>query len=527
MKYLLTPILLCCFLLIAPCLQAQVVLDRFFNEADAFFKQSVVNEKVDYASIYNRPDALNKLVVDIANANLSAETAAVQKAFLINAYNLLVIKAVIDAWPISSPLKANGFFDQKKYNVSGKSVSLDELEKKIILVQFPDPRLHFVLVCAALSCPPITASAYRPETLDKRLDEQSRKALNDPQFIRVDIENNKVSLSQIFEWYASDFEPQGGSLAFINRYRENSIPNDYAIGYYPYDWTLNGYSTSEEKPTDVSNVQLFTPSVLLGAGQVDAKIFNNIYTQTAFRNADREKVELGERQTFYTGTIQINYGISKSRRINLGFEANINSVRYDSDTSSSPFLILGGDDETEIFSRTVLGSIGPRIRLQPFVKLPKFSLTSTLQIPLHQDLESPRFLAHNRTIWWTQFFYDKSFGKFQLFSEVDFQLYFPTKNPSFTQDAFFRTPATIFFSYFPGTRTTLNVNIQYSPAFVGLPGNDRGKSLGYDRDFAQAGIGAKYQLTPEINLEVIYTNFFTSRNEGAGQTFNLGFVFIR
>ena len=43
----------------------------------------------------------------------------------------------------------------------------------------------------------------------------------------------------------------------------------------------------------------------------------------------------------------------------------------------------------------------------------------------------------------------------------------------------------------------------------------------------QGGLGAKYQLTPELNLEVIYTNFFASKGEGAGETFNFGIVFIK
>jgi len=51
-------------------------------------------------------------------------------------------------------------------------------------------------------------------------------------------------------------------------------------------------------------------------------------------------------------------------------------------------------------------------------------------------------------------------------------------------------------------------------------------SFNVQGDFAQAGIGLKYQITGKIGLEVLYSNFFTSANQGAGNTFNLGIRYI-
>ena len=73
----------------------------------------------------------------------------------------------------------------------------------------------------------------------------------------------------------------------------------------------------------------------------------------------------------------------------------------------------------------------------------------------------------------------------------------------------------------------MSVNLQYSPAFTGLPGNSTGESFNLNRYFVQGGVGAKYQVTKELNLELLYTNFFLSKGEGAGQTFNFGIVFLR
>ena len=46
-----------------------------------------------------------------------------------------------------------------------------------------------------------------------------------------------VEVSQIFEWYNVDFEPDGGVVAFINKYGADA-PADAKVEYIPYDWTL-------------------------------------------------------------------------------------------------------------------------------------------------------------------------------------------------------------------------------------------------------------------------------------------------
>ncbi|MEM6630076.1 MAG: DUF547 domain-containing protein [Bacteroidota bacterium] len=526
------------FILLCICIQGFTQnpnsAEDFFQQADEFFAKYVSGDAVDYPLLRENMKDVYTLVRKVMEYDLEGKDAATQKAFLINAYNLQVIKSVIDAWPINSPQSVEGFFDGKRHVFAGQSYTLNDFEKKEVFGRFPDPRLHFVLVCAAKGCPPITNFAYTPNSLEEQLDRQTRLALSDPNFVQVDPERQRVGLSQIFEWYGQDFKTNGRRLLeYVNVYRESPIPDNYQVRFYPYDWTINAESQLIEDPSNpTSNIQQFTPSVLLKKGQVEIKWFNNLYTQTAFRDNERERVELGQRETFFTGIFQFNYGVSQNRRWNVGFEVDYSAVRLDANESNSALKVLGSDETDLIFRKSAISYIGPRIRFSPFPKVPKFSLTSTLQIPVSNDLElfadgQRRFLAHNRVNWWTQFFYDKTFGKWQLFTEVDFLFRFPTDQVSFNQDAFFLTPVIAFLSYFPNPKVTLNVNAQYWPTFQGLPGNSAGEGFSLSGDFVQLGVGGKYQLTPEINLEVIYTNFATSRNNGAGQTFNFGVVFIK
>ncbi|RFN58876.1 DUF547 domain-containing protein [Marixanthomonas ophiurae] len=213
--------------------------DTFLNDADIFFKTYISNGKVDYKSVEKNPEKLNRLLDQAANISVSISEEKTYQAFWINAYNLAVIKGIIDNYPIDSPLDKGGFFESIKYNLGGTSLTLNDIENKKLRAQFDEPRFHFVLVCGAKGCPPIIAEAYKPSTLEKQLQEQTVKALNNPLFIKVS--ENEVSISEIFKWYKEDFEKNGQSeLDFINQFRkEKIIPSNFKVSYYPYNWQLN------------------------------------------------------------------------------------------------------------------------------------------------------------------------------------------------------------------------------------------------------------------------------------------------
>ncbi len=208
----------------------------FFDRADAFFAENVKDGRVAYASIKENPATLNALVQEIAKLDLSNKRVSgdFMKAFYINAYNILVIKQVVDLYPIYGPLKVDGFFTGIKNTVMGQEMTLDELEKGNLYVQFPDPRLHFVLVCAAKGCPPVGGFSYKPDNLENQLTERTKDVLNLDWFIRVN--GKKTEISQLFDWYTKDF---GDSKEFINKYRTKKLTESSKISYYEYDWSLN------------------------------------------------------------------------------------------------------------------------------------------------------------------------------------------------------------------------------------------------------------------------------------------------
>ncbi|OBX26792.1 uncharacterized protein DUF547 [Gelidibacter algens] len=212
----------------------------FFEKTDSFLKANVADGKVDYDAIHSNPKSLNELMTLGEGISVSKDDKQTYQAFWINAYNLSVIKGIINNFPTKSPLDEKGFFDKTKYKLAGKSITLNDIENTILRAEFKDPRFHFVLVCGAIGCPPLINEVYMPKTLDAQLTKQTKLALNGNYFIKVNDKKKTVEGSEIMKWYIEDFTMNGGSeIDFINTYRDEKVPSNYKLTYSKYDWNLN------------------------------------------------------------------------------------------------------------------------------------------------------------------------------------------------------------------------------------------------------------------------------------------------
>ena len=217
-------------------------LDDFFKQADIFFKKYVHNGLVDYNTLATQPNELISLVryMESVDFNTGKPHRDYVKAFWINAYNLTTIKSVVFKYPLASPLDDTNFFTGEKHNVAGEQLTLGDIEKKKLINPFNDERIHFVIVCAAKGCPKLTNFAYSPDKLESQILSQTKKSMNDDYFIRVSLAAEKVEVSEIFDWYKSDFTNTGEDiLSYINQYRNSPIPSGFSLEHYTYDWALN------------------------------------------------------------------------------------------------------------------------------------------------------------------------------------------------------------------------------------------------------------------------------------------------
>lgn len=290
---------------------------------------------------------------------------------------------------------------------------------------------------------------------------------------------------------------------------------------------------AQDSLQQLSNIQQYTPSKLIGKGQVDIKWFNNLYTETESTFAEGTQ----PRQSFFTSTFEFYTGVGKNKRLNLGFIARLRSnviSSQDDERGALDVFRFSGDDK----SRSGLTAFAPSIKFVPFPSLSNFSIQSSFFIPLIDNetengiidsgfntIRRAVFLEQKGFVWQNRLFYDHTFsgGKWQLFSELTTELNLGktavqdangnTVEGSFANNSLNLNPG-VFLSYFPSSKFTVLALAQHSQRL------DLGNE--FTQDFTALGGGAKYQLTDALNLEVLYTNFVRGNNTGLGQTFNLG-----
>ncbi|MHB0754758.1 transporter family protein [Polaribacter sp. M15] len=281
-----------------------------------------------------------------------------------------------------------------------------------------------------------------------------------------------------------------------------------------------GDTDTESSAIQRSNIQTYTPSILLKKGQWDIKLFNNLYTETkaTFDGVEADK----PRENYLTSTLEIFTGVTDSRRFNLGVIIEVRSNTIGGKGAFDVFN-LGTDD----FSRKAITSIAPSIKWQPIESVGKFSVQSSIHIPLvKRETVDGVFLDEAAWNFQNRLFYDYTFpnGNWQLFSEINTQYFFGDKEVatfdrlgrkttsagSFATNTFIVNPG-LFLSYFPSDKSTVLGFVQHTNRFGD-----------FTQDFTALGFGGKYQLTDALNLEVLYSKFVRGTNTGLGESFNIG-----
>jgi hypothetical protein len=167
-----------------------------------------------------------------------------QKAYWINAYNAFTVALILQHYPVKSIkdiggkiYKVNTPWDIRFINIGGKKYDLNNIEHGILRKKFNDPRIHFALVCASVSCPRLRNEAYTGSQLHAQLEDAGRDFLNDRSKNRIGAD--RADLSKYFSWYKGDFTKAGSLADFINKYSQTKINSSTKIGSIEYNWDLN------------------------------------------------------------------------------------------------------------------------------------------------------------------------------------------------------------------------------------------------------------------------------------------------
>jgi hypothetical protein len=209
-----------------------------------------VTEKglVNYKAWKADPQELNQYLDQLSkNPPAASWSKPEQMAYWINAYNAYTIRLILNHYPVKS-IKDIGSkikipfvttpWAAEFFSIGGKKMSLDDIEHGTLRKKYDDPRIHFALVCASISCPRLRNEAYTADKLDRQLDEQGRDFLNNP--VKNNVGQQSAQLSKYFDWYKGDWSKNGQSVAkWVNKYAATKMNPDAKVSYLDYNWNLN------------------------------------------------------------------------------------------------------------------------------------------------------------------------------------------------------------------------------------------------------------------------------------------------
>lgn len=220
------------------------------HDAWARVLDTAVDERgrVDFARIARAPHDLHLYLDYVATVSPTSHperfpTRADKLAYYINSYNALAMHGIIAH---GIPADFQSFFDRAAFfkftafRVGGRSISLYDYENDVIR-PLDEPRVHFALNCMSIGCPRLPQTPFRADQLENQLDSATREFFNSSKYVQVHPAQHLVRLSEILNFYPEDFvntRHAPSLIAYANRYRLHPIPEDFGVGFIPYDWTV-------------------------------------------------------------------------------------------------------------------------------------------------------------------------------------------------------------------------------------------------------------------------------------------------
>lgn len=166
-------------------------------------------------------------------------------AFWINAYNAFTVKIILNNFPVTSIKDIGGsipmhntVWDEKFFHIGTRKMSLGDIEHRVLRKHYGEPRIHFAINCASVSCPILRQEAFTAGKLEDQLKDQTKR------FLSSELKNSlnpdqKLRISPIFKWFSEDFGSVSELIALINEYSTFNYSIDQDLDYVDYDWSLN------------------------------------------------------------------------------------------------------------------------------------------------------------------------------------------------------------------------------------------------------------------------------------------------
>nr|WP_099564595.1 DUF547 domain-containing protein [Gaetbulibacter sp. 4G1] len=222
----------------------QIVTKRFITTHqlwDELLSKHISDKgNVNYKSFKNEHkkllDYINVLNLTFSSDDFRTFSKEDKLAYWINAYNAMTIDLILRNYPIKSIKDIDKPWDKRFWKLGEKWYNLNDIEHQI-LRKMDEPRIHFAIVCASISCPKLLNEAYNALNLNEQLTNVTKEFLSDTS--KNNISENKIELSKIFQWFTKDFKQNGSLIDFLNQYSNIKISAKAKKSFKTYNWNLN------------------------------------------------------------------------------------------------------------------------------------------------------------------------------------------------------------------------------------------------------------------------------------------------
>jgi hypothetical protein len=261
-------LVLACLVVATPAAQESLADSARRKAFDQLLDLYVRNGDVYYRALKSERAKLDGYVNLLATAAIDKRPREEQIAFWLNAYDALVLKTVVDHYPIQGrsseyPAKSirqiPGAFERLPHRVAGRTLTLDQIEQTV-LTDFHDPRVYWALGRGAIGSGRLRSEAFVPARVEEQLADVAAECVTRAQCIQIDRESGKITAGAIFSWREKDFTAayaNAGPATFANRApieraviafvqpkllateKEFLAKNTFQVTYKPFDWTLN------------------------------------------------------------------------------------------------------------------------------------------------------------------------------------------------------------------------------------------------------------------------------------------------
>jgi hypothetical protein len=206
--------------------------------------------------------------LEVAPQHLARMTESERRAFWVNAYNALVLRTVINAYPIrgkattypaSSVAQLPGAFDKVKHRVAGQVLTLNEIED--LIAAFGDARLLLALGRGTIGSARLRSEVYRGPRLDEQLTDAVKGFVRGARHFKLDRDAATLKVTPLLSWrethFIASFASAPGSEMWATRSPiERAVVvmayphlfpsekallalNTFQMSFGEYDWRLN------------------------------------------------------------------------------------------------------------------------------------------------------------------------------------------------------------------------------------------------------------------------------------------------